>query len=119
VTTPNPADPMADQLPGFEPPAPPRSRIEQAVEDTISAYKDANLLRPLDAATAELARYMAHTIEIGVRSRRSTGAALAARELRETLAMLPQPPESNGNRSAWEQLVNDMAAAAERAANVG
>lgn len=112
------SDPMADTLPGLDPqPAVTRLRdkLEQSVEDTIEAYREAGLLRPIDAATAELARQMAVTVAIGVRSRRSTGAALAARELRETLAMLPQPPEVDPNGDEWTQLASDLRRAAREA----
>lgn len=111
----DPTDPLADTLPGMDPdPAAGKilSALERSVEQTIVAYSDAGLLRPIDAATAQLAREMATTVTIGIRSRRSTGAALAARELRETLAMLPQPPDVDPDGDEWSQLAADLRRAA-------
>lgn len=108
MTTPNPADPMAPALPGIDPPAAPQSDLEKAVDRTLRELYTSGLITERHAGIAELCRVMARTVSIGVQSRRSSGAALAAKELREALAMLPTPPEGTGAVDEWEALARKL-----------
>jgi hypothetical protein len=110
VTAIDPTDPLAPTLPGLDAPAADAGRLELAVRSTIAAVDAAGLLRPRDAATCELALTLARTVAIGVASRRSTGAAMAARELRETLELLPADPDGPSDGGEWERLAAEMAA---------
>jgi hypothetical protein len=110
-------DPFVPSLPGLsygqpDPNAP--GPLELAVRRTIAAHGAAGLLTERDAATCELALTLARTVQIGVISRRSTGAAMAARELRETLATLSKPAENAADVDAWERLAAELYDAAAR-----
>jgi hypothetical protein len=108
-------DPFVPSLLGLsfgqpDPDAP--GRLELAVARSIAAYDAAGLLTDRDAAAVELCQELARTAQVGVIARRSTGAAMAARELRETLAMLPKPPEGSGDADVWEHLAVELHQAA-------
>lgn len=115
MTDPNPSDPIAPALPGLDPPAAPVSALERAVERTLSALEADGLLVERHAAIAELCRTMARTVAIGVLSRRSTGAAMAAAELRQALAMLPEREAGAGDTDAWDALAAELAKASDHA----
>ncbi len=111
MTSPDPSDPIAPALPGIDPPRGPSSPLEKAVDRTLTALAASGLLEERHAGICELCRVMAQTVSIGVASRRSSGAALAAKELREALAMLPAPPEGNGAMDEWEALARKLSEA--------
>ena len=69
---------------------PPASDLEQAVETTISAKRDAGLLGPEHAALVQLARDLARAISAGA-AYGKTSVPAAAQQLREVLADLPVP----------------------------
>lgn len=101
-----PMPPDPEPLPGMEDPQGPTSELEQAVRRTLRALRDQDLLEPRHAGTMELALVLARAVDAGVRSRRASAAAMAARELRETLAMLPEPEATPSD--AWDQLVEEL-----------
>lgn len=91
MTNPAGSRPM---LPGMSEITQPSGRIVPAVEATLQALIDDGLLEPRHTAAAQLALELALAVEHGIASRRASAAALAARELRETLATLPEPAET-------------------------
>lgn len=111
MTKPNPADPIAEPLPGVDVPTGPESKIRAAVRRTIRAVEDEGLLRERDAAACALALELATAVDAGVARRSSSGVALAARELRETIDSLPKPPEGDPERDAFLTLMRDIAEA--------
>lgn len=111
MTAPDPRDPIAPALPGIDPPPGPQSPLEVAVDRTLAALHASGLITERHAGIAELCRVMAKTVSIGVASRRSSGAALAAKELREALAMLPEPAAADGAMDEWEALARKLSEA--------
>lgn len=109
MTAVDPRDPMAPALPGIDPPPGPVTPLEAAVDRTLAALNEAGLLSERHAGICELCRVMAKTVSIGVASRRSSGAALAAKELREALAMLPEPPAGDAAGDEWDALSRRLA----------
>jgi hypothetical protein len=77
------------------------------VRRTIAAVDTAGLLAERDAATCQLALELVAAVDAGIARGRGSAAAMAARELRETLMMLPQP-ESDADAERWQQLVDQL-----------
>jgi hypothetical protein len=113
MTKPSSYDPLADPLPGLGESPSVTSDLEASVRRTIAAIDAAGLLTERDAATCQLAIELARVVQLGVASRRSTGAAMAARELRDTLLMLPQPEQTPAGQE-WDALVRKLVEADEQ-----
>lgn len=107
-------NPLADPLPGLGDAPALTSDLEGAVRRTIAAIDAAGQLSERDAATCQLAIELSRVVQLGITSRRSTGAAMAARELRDTLLMLPQPEASPGG-TEWDDLARRLAEADDHA----
>lgn len=102
MTKPDPYDPLAEALPGLAlTTSSPAGKMVQSVRATLDALAEENLLRPEHAALAQLALQLAAAVEAATLSRRGSAVAMAARELREVLAVLPQPEVTTGP-STWE-----------------
>lgn len=93
-------------LPGMSRLTDPSGRCVAAVEATLAALHAADLLEPRHAATAQLCLELALAVEHGLASRRASAVALAARELREALASLPEPQQTGGD--AFAQLLEEL-----------
>jgi peroxiredoxin family protein len=85
------------------------SAMRKAVVATIEALQDAGLLQPRHVAMCQLALELADSVAAGRRSGRASAAAMASRELRETLLALPVPEEA-GAAEAFENWVNQTLA---------
>lgn len=79
------------------------------VETTIRALDSLGLLAARHRGLCQLARQLADVVESGTRTGKAAAAAMAARELRETLASLPEPEETSTD--AFDELVAAMRAA--------
>lgn len=79
------------------------SPMLSAARMTLTELREQGLLRREHGAIVQLTLELAQAVAAGVRSGRASAVALAARELRETIAMLPIPdddvPAENGD---WE-----------------
>lgn len=67
------------------------SGLEAAALTTIEALDRQHLLGPEHTLTVQLVVELARAVAAGVRSGRASAVALAAKELREALATLPEP----------------------------
>lgn len=85
-------------LPGLTLPgdAAPTSGLVAAATTTLRVLDDKGLLRPEDALTVQLVLDLAAAVAAGVQSKRASAVALAARELREAMALLPQTEAPTG-----------------------
>jgi hypothetical protein len=74
-----------------------------AVVATIQAMQDEGLIQPRHVALCQLALELADSVTAGRRSGRASAAAMASRELRETLLALPTPEAAEAAEafSAW------------------
>ena len=81
---------QAQTLPGMEHTP---SKMERAVEETIQALRDQDLLRPEHEALVQLARELAKTIAAGSAFAK-TSVPQAAQQLISTLDALPKPIEA-------------------------
>lgn len=70
------------------------SPMRAAVRATIEALRADNLLEPRHVGLAQLALELADAVTSGKRSGRASAAAMASRELRETLLSLPSPEQA-------------------------
>lgn len=104
-----------DTLPGLEAPKMPTGELEAATRDTIRELHALNLLQPRHAMTCQLMIELARAVEAGRKSGRASAVALAAAQLREAFLSLPEPETTPDGDDAWQQLANDLRAAAERA----
>jgi len=82
-----------------------------AVDLTIARLDDAGVLDDRHAGMCELARYLAESLANATALRRASSVALLSRELRETLAKLPEPVEDPAadDWNAFEQVLRDAA----------
>lgn len=101
----------APTLFGAGPPTQAPGVMRAEVEATIKALDALGLLDDRHRAVCQLARQLADVVEAGTRSGKAAAAAMAARELRETLAALPEPEETTTDE--WDELVAAMRAAEE------
>lgn len=90
MTKPN-GDDYTPVLPGLELPTTLVAPLDAAVRRTFAALAAEGLLEDRHAALMQLCLDLADSVANAKVSRRATAVALAARELRETLAMLPEP----------------------------
>lgn len=109
MTKPN-GDDYTPVLPGLEMPTRLQAEMVGAVRSTFAALDEAGLLEPRHAALMQLCLELADSVAAAKVSRRATAVALAARELRETLALLPVPEvvENDG----WADLESALRRAA-------
>lgn len=89
-----------------------RPPLVESVRRTFAALDAAGLLREEHAAPMELALYLADLLAYA-RVSRGASVAMLARELRETLALLPERV-SDEDADAWRQFETDFRAAANR-----
>lgn len=107
--------PWQPSFEGVVPQAELRDRTSSALVDsvyaTLRALDAEQLLTATHAATCQLCIELAHAVTAGVRSGRASAVALAARELREALATLPEPvaPPSDEWRDFVDSLRGDRA----------
>ena len=80
-------------LPGLElvTPGMEQSALRMSVQRTIAALDDKGLIEPEHEALCQLALELADAVTAGKNSRRASAAAMAAGQLLDTLAALPQP----------------------------
>lgn len=109
MTKPN-GDDYTPTLPGLEMPDRLEPILTGAVRQTFASLDAQNLLEPHHAAIMQLCLELASSVSAAKVSRHATAVALAARELRETLALLPEPivVESDG----WADLERALRQAA-------
>lgn len=102
-------------LPGLEEPAGRSTPLEDAARKSIQALQAQGLLGPEHAITLQLVLDLARAVGQSAGSHASA-AAMAAAQLREAWATLPQPVEDGGDGDQWDQLARELreAAAAER-----
>lgn len=105
---------MSDEyLPGLEPdPTGPRSlgALEAAARRSLQALADAGVLGPQHAMTMQLVLDLARAVGLASGSHASA-AAMAAAQLREAWATLPQPADAvDGDE--WDTLARELRAAA-------
>ena len=96
---------QAQTLPGMEHTP---SKMERAVEETIQALRDQDLLRPEHEALVQLARELAKTIAAGS-ALAKTSVQQAAQQLISTLDALPKPVEVPVNDPLAEAMRDDEA----------
>lgn len=77
-------------LPGLDPDPKPGGALVAAVRRTIAALERQNVLSERHAATLALALALAQSIDGGAAARRASAVAMAAKELREVLAILEE-----------------------------
>jgi hypothetical protein len=85
----------------------PTSALRKAVQSTLVALHDQQLLEPRHAALAQLALELADAVTAGRRSGRASAAAMAAGQLRDTLLALPQP-STIGALESFHAFVEDL-----------
>lgn len=94
------------------------SAMERAAGATLTELRDAGLLRPEHALHVQLVMELARAVGTGARSGRASAVAMAAKQLTETMALLPMPdPEDTPAGGAdWATFLEtvDLAPAAER-----
>ena len=97
-------------LPGLDVPNRLEPALLSALRTTFAALDADGLLEPRHAALMQLCTELAESVANAKVSRRATAVALAARELRETLALLPEPAVSEDD--GWKGLEDALRAAA-------
>lgn len=91
-------------LPGLEPPEAGATRLERAAHEQIQHLRDAGLLTSDHAIAVQLVLDLSRAIGISARNGRASAMALAAKELREALALLPTAT----NDDAFDQLMRQL-----------
>lgn len=99
-------------LPGMEPLSPHASPLETAAHAQLAYLGEQNLLGPQHALTVALVRQAAQVCGAAAMAGRGSAFALASKELREAMALLPT---AAGPQDPFEKLVEDMKAAEEQA----
>lgn len=77
-------------LPGLDSPRPDATPMEQAARDTITRLRDEGRLTDQHQVPAQLVIDLARAVGISAEAGKAAGMAMAARELREALLLLPQ-----------------------------
>jgi hypothetical protein len=101
-----------DALPGLETPRPGAGDLEKATHRTIAELDALGLIEPRHAMTCQLMIELARAVEAGRKSGRASAVALAAAQLREAFMSLPEPETTPDGDDAWNQLADDLRAAA-------
>jgi len=83
--------------------------IRRAVTATLASLIDDGLLLPRHAALGQLALEMADAVAAGTRSGKASAAAMAARELRETLLALPSPEAAEAGEAFAQWVESTLA----------
>lgn len=98
---------MTDQptLPGMEPLSPHATPLETAAHAQLAYLEAEGLLGPHHALTVALVRQAAQVCGAAAMAGRGSAFALAAKELREAMALLP---EAAGPADPFEALVDEM-----------
>lgn len=86
------------------------SGMERAALTTIRRLDELDLLDEADTLTVQLVIELARAVGAGVRNGRASAVAMAAKELREALATLPEVPRSG---DAFDELARQLAEAAQ------
>lgn len=82
--------------------------LEDAALATIAALDRAGALQDTDALTIQLVLELSRAVGAGVRNGRASAAAMAAKELRELIGMLPKVTGGDEG-GAWGELVAGLA----------
>jgi hypothetical protein len=103
---------MTDQpaLPGMDDPTDGPSPLEVAARRTLAALHAAGVLTEQHALPMALVLDLARAVSVGIRTGHASAAAMAAAQLRETYAMLPDLPDAP-TADAWGDLVSDLRSA--------
>lgn len=102
---------------GLDPPRESDSPMVRACHRTIDALRTDGKLTAANSLLVQLLLELSAAIDRGTRSGRASAVAMAARELRETVALLDPPPEDGDAGTAARQLLADFVAHAEAVAN--
>lgn len=89
------------------------SPIEAAVERQLAWLEGRNLLDDSNAIVVALVKELADVIGKSAGRGRGSSVALASKELREALAMLPQPA---GDEDPWEKMQRELQEESDRIA---
>lgn len=102
-------------LPGLESSTPRTTDLEAAARRSLQALDAAGVLGPQHAMTMQLILDLARAVGLASRSHASA-AAMAAAQLREAWATLPQLADATDDGDEWDRLARELreAAAAER-----
>lgn len=107
---------MSDEtIPGLERPAGKPTALERAADRSLASLAEAGVLGPQHDLTVQLVRDLARAVGQAAGTHASA-AAMAAAQLREAWATLPQPEDATVG-DEWDTLARELreAAAAERA----
>ena len=86
--------------------------LVEKVKMTLTALSDQNLLTERHAGIAQLCLDLAAAVGVGIVRGRASAVAMVARELREALAMLPEPEEGVEGYDEFDQLAAELREAA-------
>jgi hypothetical protein len=103
---------MTDQLalPGLDSPTGAPSGLEVAARRTLAALSAAGVLTEAHALPMALLLDLARAVTVGITTGHASAAAMAAAQLRETYALLPDLPDAP-TADAWGDLVADLRSA--------
>lgn len=85
--------------------------LEAAARATLAALDDDGLLEPRHALTAQLILDLSASIGAGVRTGKTAAVALAAKQLLDAIASLPEPAEQTDG--AFDELLRRLSEADE------
>lgn len=91
-------------LPGFAPAPDPENHLAQAAEKYINSLEKMDLIQPHHVLKVELVRGLATVAGKASIRGQAAAMAMASAQLREAMADLPQPMESN----EFEQLMQEL-----------
>lgn len=100
-------------LPGLERPAYTTGDLEESAGASIKALEAEGLLTPAHALPRQLVLALARAVDRGVADGKASAAAMAAAQLREAWALLPQPGQAPEGEDPWALLARELREAAE------
>lgn len=103
-------DDTAPTLPGLEP-RHDVTDLERAASRSLEALARAGVLTEAHALPMALIMDLARAVAIGTRTGHASAAAMAAAQLREAYAMLPELPDAPADDDPWALLVAELRAA--------
>lgn len=84
------------------------SGMDGAAMTTLRRLDDLGLLDDRHTLTCQLILELAHVIGAGSRNARASAVAMAAKELREALATLPQPVDTPAGGTDWDAFAQSL-----------
>ena len=102
-------DQMTPIFPGMEPPGTSGNGMAQAASDLIDLLREQQLLEAHHVLTVQLVRDLATAIGAAALKGQAAAMALASRELREAMALLPQPTNAGDALSQFMAKFDEQA----------